>query len=67
MLTSGYGGALTVLRIRWYRSLVSGSASHKSVTRQQSWILWSYYNDSVRPQTHAVRLLTVLLMYSNML
>ncbi|GAA98284.1 uncharacterized protein L969DRAFT_102063 [Mixia osmundae IAM 14324] len=29
-----------------YSSLVSGSASHKNVTAQQSWILWSYYNNS---------------------
>ena len=28
-------------------SLVSGSTSHKSVTKEQSWILWSYYNNSV--------------------
>ncbi|SGZ22321.1 BQ5605_C022g09473 [Microbotryum silenes-dioicae] len=32
--------------IHMYASLVSGSASHKSVTKKQSWILHSYYNNS---------------------
>ncbi|ORY78436.1 CDP-alcohol phosphatidyltransferase-domain-containing protein [Leucosporidium creatinivorum] len=32
--------------IHMYASLISGSASHKSVTKKQSWILWSYYNNS---------------------
>ncbi|KAK4053672.1 phosphatidylinositol synthase 1 (CDP-alcohol phosphatidyltransferase1) [Microbotryomycetes sp. JL201] len=32
--------------IHMYASLISGSASHKSVTKEQSWILWSYYNNS---------------------
>ncbi|KXN85458.1 CDP-diacylglycerol--inositol 3-phosphatidyltransferase [Leucoagaricus sp. SymC.cos] len=29
-----------------YSSLVTGSRSHKTVTSDVSWILWSYYNDS---------------------
>ncbi|GAA5966116.1 hypothetical protein JCM21900_004940 [Sporobolomyces salmonicolor] len=32
--------------IHMYASLVSGSKSHKTVTKEQSWILWSYYNNS---------------------
>ncbi|KAM0753771.1 CDP-diacylglycerol-inositol 3-phosphatidyltransferase [Meredithblackwellia eburnea MCA 4105] len=32
--------------IHMYASLVSGSTSHKTVTKEQSWILWSYYNNS---------------------
>ncbi|KAL8292896.1 hypothetical protein RQP46_000590 [Phenoliferia psychrophenolica] len=32
--------------IHMYASLLSGSTSHKSVTKEQSWILWSYYNNS---------------------
>lgn len=27
-------------------SLVSGSKSHKSITKEKSWILWSYYNNN---------------------
>jgi len=32
--------------IHMYSSLVTGSKSHKSVTKEQSRILWSYYNNS---------------------
>lgn len=32
-----------------YASLVTGSKSHKSVTKEKSRILWSYYNNNVRP------------------
>ncbi|GAA5992397.1 hypothetical protein JCM11641_002730 [Rhodosporidiobolus odoratus] len=32
--------------IHMYASIVSGSKSHKTVTKKQSWILWSYYNNS---------------------
>jgi len=34
--------------IHMYASVASGSTSHKKVTKEQSWILWSYYNNSVR-------------------
>lgn len=34
-----------------YRSISSGSSSHKTVTKEQSWILWSYYNNSASPPT----------------
>ena len=30
-----------------YASLVTGSKSHKSVTKEKSRILWSYYNNNV--------------------
>ena len=30
-----------------HRTLVTGSKSHKAVTKKQSRILWSYYNNSV--------------------
>lgn len=33
--------------IHMYASLVSGSVSHKAVTKKQSRILWLYYNNSV--------------------
>ncbi|GAA5896552.1 hypothetical protein JCM6882_005726 [Rhodosporidiobolus microsporus] len=33
--------------IHMYASIVSGSRSHKTVTKEQSWILWSYYNNSL--------------------
>lgn len=41
-------------RTRWcplmaHRSIASGNRSHKTVTKEQSWILWSYYNNSVSP------------------
>jgi len=32
--------------IHMYSSLVTGSKSHKSVTKKQSRILWSYYNNN---------------------
>lgn len=32
--------------IHMYASISSGSSSHKTVTKEQSWILWSYYNNS---------------------
>ncbi|GJN88786.1 hypothetical protein Rhopal_001755-T1 [Rhodotorula paludigena] len=32
--------------IHMYASISSGSRSHKTVTKEQSWILWSYYNNS---------------------
>ncbi|BGP53702.1 phosphatidylinositol synthase 1 (CDP-alcohol phosphatidyltransferase1) [Rhodotorula sphaerocarpa] len=32
--------------IHMYATISSGSASHKTVTKEQSWILWSYYNNS---------------------
>ncbi|TNY20738.1 hypothetical protein DMC30DRAFT_351848 [Rhodotorula diobovata] len=32
--------------IHMYASVASGSTSHKKVTKEQSWILWSYYNNS---------------------
>jgi hypothetical protein len=33
------------------RSISSGSSSHKKVTKEQSWILWSYYNNSASSLT----------------
>ncbi|GAA6003306.1 hypothetical protein JCM10207_001854 [Rhodosporidiobolus poonsookiae] len=32
--------------IHMYASIATGSKSHKAVTKKQSWILWSYYNNS---------------------
>lgn len=32
--------------IHMYASIASGNRSHKTVTKEQSWILWSYYNNS---------------------
>lgn len=34
--------------IHMYSSLLTGATSHKLVTSDVSWILWYYYNDSVR-------------------
>jgi len=33
--------------IHMYSSLVAGSRSHKTVSQEHSWILWSYYNNSI--------------------